>query len=114
MITTSLARLAAAVGGLALAATAGAGIATAGPDDAAVNTTCTYPQVAAAIHDQSPSAAGLFDSTPVAQQFLQQFMASPPPQRQQMLDQARVIPEAAQFVGLIQPLANTCHNYPVS
>jgi hemophore-related protein len=114
MIAIPLIRVAAATGGLALSLAAGAGSATAGPDDAAINTTCTYPQVVAAINDQSPAAAAELNSTPIAQQFLQTFMASPAPQRQQMLDQAKGIPEAAEFVGLIQPLADTCHNYPVA
>lgn len=47
----------------------------------------------------------------MAQSFLQQFLASPPPQRAQMLEQARGVPEAAQFVNIVEPIANTCNNY---
>jgi hypothetical protein len=49
MVTRSLGKLAAAAGGLALSVLVGAGIASA--DDlspAAINTTCSYPQVVAA------------------------------------------------------------------
>lgn len=92
--------------------TVGLGIAAAEPDlGPAVNTTCNYSQVVAAMNAQSPAAAAQFNDAPVAQSFLQQFLASPPPQRQQMLQQAQGVPEAAQFVGLVGPIANTCHNY---
>ncbi len=60
---------------------------------------------------QSPETAAQFNATPAAQSFLQNFLASPPPQRQQMLEQAQSTPEGAQFVGLVQPIANTCNNY---
>jgi hemophore-related protein len=112
MITTSSTRLALAVGGLALSLTAGVGTAAADPDlSPAINTTCDYSQVVAAMNAQSPAAASQFNETPMAQVFLQRFLASPPPQRQEMLQQAQAIPEAASFVSLVQPLANTCKNY---
>jgi hemophore-related protein len=60
---------------------------------------------------QSPAAAAQFNETPMAQNFLQTFINSPPPQREQMLQQARGIPEAAPYVGLITPLAKTCSRY---
>ena len=57
MVTRSLSKLAAAAGGLALSVLAGAGIASADPDlGAAINTTCSYPQVVAALNAQSPAA----------------------------------------------------------
>jgi hemophore-related protein len=112
MFTLSLTRLVAAVGGLALSLTAGAPGASAEPgSEAAVNTTCSYPQVVAAINAQSPSAGEQLNSTPIAQSFLQNFLASPPSERQQMLEEVKSVPEASQFIGLIQPVANTCHNY---
>lgn len=112
MITLSLERLAVAAASLALSLTAGAQIASAEPElNPAVNTTCNYSQVVAAMNAQSPSAAAQFNSTPIAQSFLQNFLASPPPQRQEMLQQAQGMPEAAQFVGLVGPIANTCKNY---
>ncbi len=111
MITISLARLAAGVGGVALALSAG-GVAAADPgQDPAVSTTCSYSQVMAAMNAQSPEAAAQFNATPMAQSFLQNFLAAPPPQREQMLQQARGAPEAAQFVNLVGPIAKTCDRY---
>lgn len=111
MITTSLTRLAGAAGGVALALTA-AGVAAADPaQDPAVTTTCSYSQVVAAMNAQSPDTAAQFNATPVAQSFLQNFLASPPPQREQMLAQAQGVPEAAQFVNLVGPIAKTCNKY---
>ncbi|MCV7383656.1 hemophore-related protein [Mycolicibacter longobardus] len=126
MITTSLTRLAAA-GGMTLALAAGTGLANAEPSqpnqpgqpgqpgqwsqNPAVTTTCSYPQVVAAMNAQSPEAAAEFNATPMAQSFLQNFLASPPPQREQMLEQAQGIPEAAQYVNLVGPIAKTCNKY---
>ena len=110
MVTLSLSRLAAAVGGLALSLTAGVGVASAEPDlSQVVNTKCNYSQVMAAVHEepQFQPAAALFDATPLAQSWLQSFLASPPAQRQQMLQEGM----GAQYVGLFVPLANTCANY---
>ncbi len=77
----------------------------------AVNTTCSYSQVVAAMNAQSPDAAAQFNAAPMAQSFLQNFLASPPPQREQMLEQAQAVPEAAQYVNLVGPIAKTCDKY---
>jgi len=112
MVTPSFTRLAAAVGGLALSLVAGAGIASADPGlDPAINTTCSYPQVVAALNAQSPAAAAKFNSSPMAQGWLRSFLASPPPQRAQMAQQAQGMPGAAQYIGLIGQIATSCNNY---
>jgi hemophore-related protein len=112
MVARSWIRLAAAVGGLALSLVAGAGIASADPDlGPAINTTCSYPQVVAALNAQSPAAAARFNSSPSAQGWLQSFLASPPAQRAQMAQQAEAMPGAAKYIGLIGQIANTCNNY---
>jgi hemophore-related protein len=108
MAMLSLTRLATAVGGLALSITAGVGIASADP---IVDTTCTYPQVISALNAQDPAAAAQFNSSPVAQHYLKKFLASSPDQRQQMEQQIQGIPEAQQYFGTIQQVANTCNNY---
>lgn len=111
MITMSLTRLAAAAGGVALALSA-AGLASADPgQDPAVSTTCSYSQVMAAMKAQSPETAEQFNATPMAQSFLQNFLSSPPPRREQMLQEAQGVPEAAQFVNLVGPIAKTCDKY---
>jgi hemophore-related protein len=108
MVALSLTRLAVAVGGLALSLTAGAGVASADP---IVNTTCNYGQVVSALNAQDPAAAAEFNSSPLAQSYLRRFLASPPPQRQQMEDQVQSIPEAQEYLGTIQQVATTCNNY---
>ncbi len=112
MVTRSWMRLAAVVSGLALSLLAGAGIASADPGlDAAINTTCSYPQVVGALNAQSPAAAAKFNSSPMAQGWLRNFLASPPPQRAQMAQQAEGMAGAAQYIGLIGQIATTCNNF---
>jgi hemophore-related protein len=112
MVMRSLTRLAAAVGGLTLSLVAGAGIASADPGmDSAINTTCSYPQVVAALNAQSPADAAKFNSSPMAQGWLRSFLASPPPQRAQMAQQAQGMPGAGKYIGLIGQLATSCNNY---
>src|SRR5579875_4218140 len=111
MVTLSLTRLAAAVGGAALALSAGTGLASAQPDDPAVNTTCSYPQVVSALNAQDPAAAAQFNSSPMAQSALRRFLAAPPAQRQQMIQQLQGVPEAQQYLGTIAQVATTCNNY---
>jgi hemophore-related protein len=112
MVTPSFTKVAAAVGGLALSLIASAGIASADPGiDSAINTTCSYPQVVAALNAQSPAAAAQFNQSAMAQGWLRSFLASPPPQRAQMAQQAAGMPGAAQYIGLIGQIAGTCNNF---
>ncbi|MEB3033217.1 hemophore-related protein [Mycolicibacter sp. MYC340] len=109
---SGLTRLAAASGGAVLALTAGLAAASADPaTDPAVNTTCSYSQVVAAMNEQSPGVAAQFNATPAAQSWLQNFLAAPPPQRQQMVDEAQTSPDAAQYVALFGPLASSCDKF---
>jgi hemophore-related protein len=112
MVTRSLSKLAAVAGGLALTLLAGAGIASADPDlGPAINTTCSYPQVVAALTAQQPAAAAKFNSSPMAQGWLRSFLASPPDQRAQMAQQAEGYPGAGKYIGVIGQIATTCNNY---
>lgn len=113
MVRLSLTKLAAGVGGVgvALALTAGAGIASADPIDAAVNTTCNYGQVIAALNATDPGAAAQFQASPIAQSYLQRFLASGPAQRRQLLNQAAAMPQAAQYVNDLTTVAATCNGY---
>jgi hypothetical protein len=77
-----------AVAGLTLSLSAGAGIASAQPDASAiVNSTCTYPQVMAALNDQNPGVANELNANPIATGWLQGLVAAPPGQRAQMVQQ---------------------------
>lgn len=112
MKTSSMARLAATVGALALSLTAGVGVAAAEPDiSPAVNSTCTYSQVVAALNAQYPDAAAQFNASPEAQAWLHDLVDAAPPQRREMLLDMANRPEAQPFHDIVVPLANTCHKY---
>jgi hemophore-related protein len=113
MVRLSLSKFAVGVGGVgvALALTAGAGVASADPIDAAVNTTCNYGQVIAALNATDPGAAAQFQSSPIAQSYLQRFLASGPAQRRQMAAQIAAMPGAAQYVNDLAAVAGSCSGY---
>lgn len=108
----SLTRLAVAVGGLTLSLTAGVGAASAEPDiGPAVNTTCTYDQLVAALNAQDPIIAAALNASPEAQSSLRQFLAGSPSQRKQTAQQIVSNPDAKPYLGAIQRTFDTCHNY---
>lgn len=108
----SLTRLAVAACGIALASTAGAGLASADRDlSPFVNTTCNYGQVISALQAADPQAAAQFNSSPESVSFLRQFLASPPSQRQQMAEMLASQPGADEQFGLVQRVFGTCNNY---
>ena len=99
------------VGGLALWLATGIGVASAQPDlSPLVNTTCSYPQVIAALNAGSPGAAQTFNGSVLAQAWLRSFLASPPDQRQHML-QGLTGSRAQQYLGPALQAAATCNNY---
>ncbi|HJT95008.1 MAG TPA: hemophore-related protein [Mycobacterium sp.] len=108
----STTKLVAAVGGLGLAFTTGIGIASAEPDvTPIINSTCTYPQVMAALNAQSPELAGQLSETPLATAWLQQLIASPPDGRRAMVAQAQRVPAVQQYTPVIIQVANTCNGF---
>jgi hemophore-related protein len=114
MVTRSMSKLAAAAGGLALVALAGAGIASAdGLSEQAINTTCNYNQVHAALMQQNPTYANLLDSHPDAQGFLQDYLASGPDARRvKAQQQAQKHPgQASMFYPVINNVAATCNGF---
>jgi hemophore-related protein len=108
MMTLSLGKLAAAVGGVAVALSAATGVASADP---IIDTTCNYGQVMAALNATDPATAAQLNESPVAQSYLRQFLAATPPKRVQMAQQIRAMPQAAQFMGTIEQVAGVCNNY---
>jgi hemophore-related protein len=111
MAAPSLAVLS-AVGCLALSVSGGAGVVSADPDlGPVINTTCTYSQVISALNVQSPVAAAQVSASPAARTALRGFLASPPDERQQILQELQSRPESQQYVGLVLQVANTCNNY---
>jgi hemophore-related protein len=114
MVTRSMSKLAAAAGGLALAALAGASIASAdGLSPAAINTTCNYDQVVRALDANSPGAGTKLTSSGMASGFLRNYLASGPDQRVQMANdaQAQFPREANKYLPMINQVANTCNNF---
>jgi hemophore-related protein len=101
-------RLIVACGGLAAAVTAATGTAAAQPDvDAVVNSTCTYPQVTAALNEQAPDVA----ADPVVNGWVQQLVASPPDGRRAMIAQVEGMPTLQPYLDLIIQITHTCNNY---
>ncbi|CAJ1579365.1 hemophore-related protein [[Mycobacterium] wendilense] len=112
MVNSLSTKLAVAAAGLGLALTAGAGFASAAPNlDSMVNTTCSYPQVVAAIDAQDSPAAAEFRGSPQSLGMLQQFLGMSPPQRRQMVDLMAGHPANAPYLPLIEQVFNTCNNY---
>lgn len=109
---SSKSRMVAGCCGAALALGLGGGIASAQPNvDAIVNSTCTYPQVMAALNAQDPALANKLASDPMANGFVQQLVASPPDGRRQMVAQVQAIPAAAAYTGVINQVATSCNNF---
>ncbi len=99
-------------GGLLLSLVTGGGIAAASPDvNALASSTCTYPQVMAALNAQSPEAANELSSSPMANAWLQELVASPPDKRVQMVADVQAMPALQQYTGLISQITATCANY---
>ena len=116
MVTLSLTRLAAAVGGLTWSLTIGAGVASADPDlGPVINTTCNYSQVVSALNAENPAAAAELSASPTAQAMLRGFLTSSPDQREQMAQELQTRPGSQQYVqqyaGAVLQVANTCNNY---
>ena len=100
------------LGVVSAAMLAGGGTASAAPDLSAIaNSTCSYPQVVAALNAQSPAAAQRLAASPMATSWLQQLVASPPDKRQQMLGDVQGLPALQQYTGLIAQVGTTCSNY---
>ncbi|MBA0046096.1 hemophore-related protein [Mycobacterium sp. NPDC050853] len=112
MMKLSLTKIAATVGGVALALSAGAGLASADPvTDEMVNTTCTYDQANAALHAENPTAAQYFDQSPANQQFMQEFLGSPKDKRVSMINQVRGNQGIEYVIPVFQQMVRACHKY---
>ena len=116
MVTLSLTKLAAAVGGFTLSLSIGAGVAFADPDlGPVINTTCNYSQVVSALNAQNPVAAAELSASPSAQAVLRGFLASSPDQREQIAQEWQNKPGSQQYIqqyaGAVLQIADTCNNY---
>jgi hemophore-related protein len=98
--------------GAASALIVGSGVASAAPDvNAIVNSTCSYPQVMAALNAQDPGVARQISSNPMATAWLQQLVAAGPEQRRTMIAQYQNVPAVQQYSSVISGVANSCNNF---
>lgn len=98
----------AAVGGLALSLTAGIGVAAADP---IVDTTCSYPQVMAALNTENPALAQKFNANPIAAAMLGNFLSAPPGERAQLVAEYQSTSWGQKYFGPMASIANSCNNY---
>jgi len=108
MIKLSWKALAVTVGGLAVSSTVLAGVASADP---LVDTTCTYPQIIAAMNANDPALAQTFASSSLASSTLSRFLASPPAERQRMATQLRNSTLGQKYIVPVTNIANICNQY---
>ncbi|MTE11361.1 hemophore-related protein [Nocardia aurantiaca] len=87
-----------------------------------LNSTCTFTQVDAALHDKAPALAQFLDQNPDTKAELKAKFDQSPAERQAELDQylkdnpdaadqAAADPRAGGIAAAIQQVADTCHNY---
>ena len=105
-------KLVVGVGGLALSLTTAVGVVSAEPDASPIiNTTCSYPQVVAALNAQSPELAYEVNTNPMVQSTLQNFLASPPPAREETVRQLQNTQWGQQYTSAMLQIANSCNGY---
>jgi hemophore-related protein len=100
--------IAAAIGGLAVTFAAGTGVASADP---IVDTTCSYPQVIAALNTENPELAQKFSANPLAAAMLGNFLSSPPVERQELVQEFQTTSWGQKYFGAMSSIAGTCNNY---
>ena len=76
-----------------------------------VNSTCTYPQVMAALSDLNPGVASELNANPMTVAWLQGLVAAPPNQRAQMVQQVQGIPRLQPYIPVIFQVAGSCNRY---
>lgn len=112
MMKMSLTRLAVAVGGLSLAVTAGAGIASAQPYvDTMVNSPFTYDQAIAAVNAENPTAAQYLNASPPNLEFVRVFLGSSKDERISLLNQIKNNPGIDQALPVFTQMMSSCVNY---
>ena len=124
-MTHSLMRFVAGVGVLTAVSLSGA-IASADPGDGPlIETTCSYPQLMAALQVEAPQTSARLAAHPDAQAKLQDLLALPVDERKQRvrqfldrnpdvqakIDEKRNTPEGQEKMQKAAAVAATCHNY---
>jgi hemophore-related protein len=112
MMKTTMTKVAVAVGGLAVAVTAGAGIASAQPYvDTMVNSPCTYDQAIAAVNAENPTAAQYLMQSPPNLEFIRVFLSSDKDTRLSLLNQIKGNPGIDQALPVFTQMMSSCVNY---
>ena len=112
MMKLATTKLTVGVAGVALALTAGAGLASAEPDyGPMINSTCTYDQAMTAVHTENPAAAQYLDQSPPNQEFLRVFLGSSRDQRVNLLNQIKGNQGAAMALPVFQQTLTGCAKY---
>ena len=110
MVKLSSKRLIVAASGLALALTAGAGVASANPGlDQLINTNCNYEQAVAALNETDAAAA--FKGSSTAQAWLLNFLASPVDKRARMVQSVQSLPSLQPYLQAAELAASTCSSF---
>ena len=119
----TLTRTALTVGALTALAAAllAPGVAAADPDADAgplLDTTCSFAQIDAAVHDVAPEFAGRLDADPDRKARLQAFFDRTPDERRAIVDRflqnhpnIADDPRSDEFAAKAREVADTCHNY---
>ncbi|OBG81530.1 hypothetical protein A5733_01120 [Mycobacterium sp. NS-7484] len=105
-------KLAVTAAGVAMALSAGAGLASAEPDlGPMVDSTCTYDQAMKAVHTENPMAAQYLDQSPPNQQFLRVFLSSPRDERVNLLNKIKGNPGVDQALPVFTQMLTSCTKY---
>lgn len=113
MIRSVWAKVTVVAAGVAVSTTTGSGVGAANPDDAALNTNCTYLQMVDAINTHSDETFVRFHRSIAAQTLMKRFIATPPYERAGVLEAMRGIPEVAPLAELLPELAAECKEIPI-
>jgi hemophore-related protein len=97
-----------AVGGAALTIAVGSGVASADP---LIDTTCTYPQVVAALNSENPVLAEKLNGNPLAAAMVGNFLSAPPSERAQLVQEYQATSWGQKYFGQMAAIAGTCNNY---
>jgi len=100
--------VAAALCALALSLAAGTGVAYADP---VIDTTCSYPQVLAALKAENPDLGTKVSTNPLAGAMLSNFLASDPGKRQRIVQEFQGTEWGHEYFGAMASIANSCNNY---
>ncbi|MGO4443324.1 hemophore-related protein [Mycobacterium sp. 2YAF39] len=100
--------IAAAIGGLAVTFAVGTGVASADP---LIDTTCSYPQVIAALNTENPALAQKFNANPLAAAMLGNFLSAAPGDRVQLVQEYQATSWGQKYFGEMASIASSCNNY---